>query len=96
MASSPLDPANNSFKSDRSLGRGHGIGSLGPSDSSDTGSDVQGASRGIGDLELDADSDRFGTGERRGADPSEEVPDAADIAPDHTEKIEADDRKPQL
>jgi hypothetical protein len=67
--------------------RGHGIGALGPSDSSDTGSDIMGgpgmdeglsdeqtrrmptrvrgnAGRDVGDYELDADSDRNGTGER--------------------------------
>jgi len=66
---------------------GHGTGALGPSDSSDTGSDVVGgpgmdeglsdeqarrmplktrgiAGRDLGDGNLDADSDRAGTGER--------------------------------
>src|SRR5450432_1963065 len=66
---------------------GHGTGALGPSDSSDSGSDVMGgpgmdeglsdeqarrmpmrtkgtAGRDLGDLALDADSDRAGTGER--------------------------------
>jgi hypothetical protein len=66
---------------------GHGTRALGPSDSSDTGSDVVGgpgmdeglsdeqarraplksrgtAGRDIGDVDLDADSDRAGTGER--------------------------------
>lgn len=69
---------------------GHGTRSLGPSDTSDTGSDVTGgpgmdeglsdeqarqaphASRGtagrdLGDADLDADSDRAGTGERSSA-----------------------------
>lgn len=41
MPSSTLDPANIPGK-DRQLGKGHGIDSLGPSDLSDTGSDVQG------------------------------------------------------
>ena len=45
MATSPLDPANISTRSDRILSRGHGTGALGPSDSSDSGSDVQGARR---------------------------------------------------
>jgi hypothetical protein len=91
MATSPLDPANTSFRSDRSLGRGHGTRDLGPSDSSDSGSDLVGASEGVGDLELDSDSDRSGTGERMGAGPAEEVPEAADIAPDRIERIEGDD-----
>lgn len=40
--SSTLDPDNMPERADRSLGKGHGIGSLGPSDSSDSGSDVTG------------------------------------------------------
>lgn len=42
--SSTLDPDNFPSAPDRSLGRGHGTGALGPSDSSDSGSDVQGGS----------------------------------------------------
>jgi hypothetical protein len=91
MATSPLDPANTSFRSDRSLGRGHGTRELGPSDSSDSGSDLIGASEGVGDLELDSDSDRAGTGERMGAGSAEEVPEAADISPDRIERIQGDD-----
>ena len=41
---STLDPDNFPERSDRSLGKGHGIDSLGPSDTSDTGSDVVGGS----------------------------------------------------
>jgi hypothetical protein len=41
---STLDPDNFPSSPDRSLGRGHGTGALGPSDSSDSGSDVQGGS----------------------------------------------------
>ena len=88
MATNPLDP---SFipGTDRQVNRGHGTGALGPSDSSDNGSDVHGggAERQIGDAELDSDSDRFGTGERRGAAPDEEVADGADITPDHIEPL---------
>jgi hypothetical protein len=43
MATSPLDPSNLSGRKDRSLGRGHGTRALGPSDSSDSGSDLMGA-----------------------------------------------------
>ena len=43
MASSSLDPDNLLLGNDRILGRGHGTGALGPSDSSDSGSDLQGA-----------------------------------------------------
>ncbi|GAB2916959.1 hypothetical protein GCM10027093_64400 [Paraburkholderia jirisanensis] len=60
----------------------HTTGALGPSDSSDSGSDVQGAKRHefdrdseldnhaleTGDEELASDSDRAGTGERAAAD----------------------------
>ena len=40
------------------IGKGHGIGSVGPSDSSDTGADMVGLGG------LDSTSDRNGTGER--------------------------------
>lgn len=43
MSSSTLDPDNLPGTSDRSLGKGHGTKALGPSDSSDAGSDLQGA-----------------------------------------------------
>ena len=43
MASSSLDPDNLPLGNDRVLGRGHGTGALGPSDSSDSGSDLHGA-----------------------------------------------------
>jgi len=43
MATSPLDPSNLSGRRDRSIGRGHGTRALGPSDSSDSGSDLIGA-----------------------------------------------------
>jgi len=41
---STLDPDNFPQAPDRVLGRGHGTGALGPSDTSDSGSDVQGGS----------------------------------------------------
>jgi len=58
--------------------KGHGTAVLGPSDSSDSGSDIQGGPRlvdgrdataapDIGDANLDSDSDRNGTGERAAA-----------------------------
>lgn len=43
MASSTLDPDNLSAGPDRRLGRGHGTKALGPSDTSDSGSDLKGA-----------------------------------------------------
>jgi hypothetical protein len=92
MAINPLDP---SFipGTDRQVKRGHGTGALGPSDSSDGGSDVRGGSAPaeIGDAELDSDTDRFGTGERRGAAPDTEVPEGADISPDHVEEAPEED-----
>jgi hypothetical protein len=39
---STLDPDNFPERADRSLGKGHGVDALGPSDLSDTGSDVVG------------------------------------------------------
>ncbi|WP_085316858.1 hypothetical protein [Derxia lacustris] len=61
---------------------GHGTGALGPSDSSDSGSDVVGAGAALGDSNLDSDTDRHGTGERGsvGRDPMDEL--GADIASD--------------
>jgi hypothetical protein len=41
---STLDPDNFPQGRDRSVGRGHGTGALGPSDTSDSGSDLHGAS----------------------------------------------------
>lgn len=46
MASSTLDP-DNIPEPDRQLGIGHGADALGPSDISDTGSDVQGGLRAV-------------------------------------------------
>lgn len=42
MTTSSLDPDNLATSPDRILGKGHGTSALGPSDSSDSGSDVQG------------------------------------------------------
>ena len=63
--------------------------SLGPSDSSDSGSDVHGfgAERRIGDAGLDSDTDRSGTGERVGATPDMEFEGGSDIAPDEVQEI---------
>jgi hypothetical protein len=87
MANSPLVPGTTSGQDDRAIRRGHGTEALGPSDSSDSGSDVHGfgADRKIGDAQLDSDSDRSGTGERLGATPDVEFEQGADIAPDKVE-----------
>ena len=49
------------------LPKGHDTASLGPSDSSDSGSDTAGGGPDLGDSNLDSDSDRNGTGERGAA-----------------------------
>ena len=92
MATSPLVPGTTSGN-DRILGKGHGTGALGPSDSSDSGSDVHGfgAERSLGDANLDSDSDRSGTGERMGATPDVEFDPGADIAPDQVEVLPEDE-----
>ena len=76
-----------------SQARGRDAGALGPSDSSDSGSDIQGGGWPGGTLDEDglavagvpvareADSDAAGTGERASATP-DGVTDAADIVPD--------------
>ena len=43
MTAGPLHPDNLTSGRDRSLGKGHGTAALGPSDSSDSGSDLHGA-----------------------------------------------------
>jgi hypothetical protein len=43
MTAGPLHPDNIPAGRDRSLGKGHGTEALGPSDSSDSGSDLRGA-----------------------------------------------------
>jgi len=50
---STLDPDNFPERPDRILGKGHGIDSLGPSDTSDTGSDVVGGPGFDGNLDDD-------------------------------------------
>lgn len=71
-------------------------GALGPSDSSDSGSDVAGAKRHefdvdseldnhaleTGDTELGSDTDRAGTGERAAADGDSTLVESADIESD--------------
>ncbi len=53
---STLDPDNFPEPPDRSLGTGHGTGALGPSDSSDSGSDLVGAAGLAGEDMLDLGS----------------------------------------
>ena len=92
MGNSPLVPGSTSGQNDRVLRKGHGTEALGPSDSSDSGSDVHGfgAERLIGDAGLDSDSDRSGTGERSGATPDLESEGPTDIAPDEIREMPED------
>ncbi len=89
MAStSTLTPDNFPAGRDRILGKGHGTAALGPSDSSDSGSDVAHAGPELGDADLDSDSDRFGTGERASATRDTSPPEGADINVDHIVDLE--------
>ncbi len=56
MASSTLDPENLTAGPDRTVGLGHGTKALGPSDSSDSGSDLQGAPGLAHQLQMDLDT----------------------------------------
>lgn len=62
---------------------GKDIASLGPGDTSDSGSDVMGA---YGPDELASDTDSSGTGERAAVEEGADEPESnADILPDHIE-----------
>jgi hypothetical protein len=92
---STLDP-DNTPPTRNSEPQGSDTGALGPSDSSDTGSDIAGAKRHdfdrdteldehaleTGDAQLASDTDRAGTGERSSADGDSTLIDDADIEPD--------------
>ena len=90
MTAGPLHPDNIPAGRDRSLGKGHGTEALGPSDSSDSGSDLQGIP-GSDDLNLDSDSDRNGTGERSAADPEISDSEGKDIGTDRIERLPDED-----
>ena len=93
MSGSTLDPDE---EGGVEVGNGHRTGALGPSDSSDSGSDVQGEKRYPGDIEdeldahavgqsaaeLNSDTDRYGTGEMASADGDNNLELDADILPD--------------
>jgi hypothetical protein len=90
MAASTLDL---DLEGKQVLGKGHGTEALGPSDTTDSGSDLQGAGgggahvpggitptgRAVGDADLDSDTDATGTGERAMAGRDSDVADNADI-----------------
>jgi hypothetical protein len=91
---STLDPDNLPAQPDRDVRKGHSTGALGPSDSSDSGSDVQGARPpGPGDSELDSDSDAEGTGERASVGSDTPAPDGGDIDVDHVESVPLGNRQ---
>lgn len=102
MSTSTLDPENIP-EPDRILGKGHGTGALGPSDSSDSGSDVAGS---IAEpefdmtgpdgvpieadqhrLELDSDTDSSGTGERASVEQDAGIRDGQDIGVDRIDRM---------
>ncbi len=101
---STLDPDNMPILSGQSQGHGHDIGTLGPSDTSDSGSDMMGAKRGKpvqqagtavdGTAGLPAEdgstSDSQGTGDRASVEPDANDPGGADIAADHVTSRESD------
>lgn len=70
-----------------SLPSGTDVESLGPSDSTDSGSDSVGA---FGHDELASDTDAAGTGERAAIEPMLDA-DSRDILPDHVERGPDDD-----
>ncbi|WP_114809951.1 chemotaxis protein [Paraburkholderia kururiensis] len=86
---------------------GDDTGALGPSDSSDTGSDIAGAKRHEFDVDTELDShaletgkaaresdtDESGTGERASADGDSTLEEDADIQPDHIEQPFAPDEE---
>ena len=76
MGISPLDPASDAGRPDRAIAKGHGSKALGPSDSSDTGSDLVGAP-----------GDRLGPGQRPAAGDEAMNAEARDIEPDHIEGV---------
>ena len=90
MSDSTLDPDNIPVGNDRSLGLGHGTRALGPSDNSDSGSDVAGGP----DIGFDSDTDAEGTGERAGVEMELVAPDS-ETGFDQVEAIPAGDGEEQ-
>jgi hypothetical protein len=84
---STLDPDNiPAVQPDRVLGKGHGTGALGPSDSSDSGSDTTGG-QDVGDAYLESDTDSSCTGETAAVGRDNVAPDGSDIGFDHVETV---------
>ncbi len=93
MATSSMDPDYNP-EPDRQLGKGHGNKALGPGDTSDSGSDVQGGLMGIDEPDLGLDLDRGTTGDpvTRNVEASDENTDSAGTGEDPTAGREDDIR----
>lgn len=91
MPSSTLDP-DNAPESGRRFGKGHGNKALGPSDISDTGSDVQGGLRPIDAPELELGLDRGTTEDSdfHNIEASDENEDAGGTGEDSTAGRRAD------
>jgi hypothetical protein len=98
--SSTLNPDEDPSRAEQQVHEtAHTTGALGPSDSSDSGSDVAGGKRHVfdvdseldnhaletGDSELGSDTDRHGTGERAAADGDASLSADQDIEPDRIE-----------
>jgi hypothetical protein len=98
VMNSTLDPDNDNDTA-QPVPPGHDTGSLGPGDSSDSGSDTLGAKRHdfdrdteldnhaleAGEDELNSDTDSAGTGERASADGDESLEPGSDVLPDRIE-----------
>lgn len=107
MASSSLDPDILTSAPDRILGKGHGTSALGPSDTSDSGSDIQGAGLAVeqesNGFERDrspdspissdtrVDSDTDSSGTGERASVEGSSADGADIDTDHIETVSEQD-----
>ncbi len=74
---STLDPDN--FSKSASIPKGHDVKSLGPSDSSDSGSDLAGRGTAEDEEALEGTSDRYGTGEGLSAGKESKIAKNADI-----------------
>jgi hypothetical protein len=99
---STLTPENLPAGPDRRIHLGHGTAALGPSDSSDSGSDMQGlpgiarpaGGDDLSEPEAEGDSDAAGTGERSAAEGGAAPVDGDDIGTDHVERIAPQDDAP--
>jgi hypothetical protein len=78
MSTSTID-TDNDFEPDRKLGEGHDINALGPSDSSDSGSDMAGTPG------RQEDTDSTGTGERASVERTDASENIRDIDVDRIE-----------